>query len=222
MKKTKEIVIFGKGLYAEIIHQYFTDDSEYKIVAFTLDDDYIEENTYLNLPIVPFSKIKDLYPPERYYMHIGLSYTDLNHLRESRYYKAKELGYILPTYISSKATVLTKYPIGDNCFVFENNTIQPFVKIGNNIILWSGNHIGHHSIIEDHNFISSHVVISGQCNIKSNCFIGVNSTIAHGVTIEKENLIGAGSYIPKNTDPKSVYVPSKSIKLNKTSDQFKL
>ncbi len=221
MNKNK-IIIFGQGLYAEIVNQYLTDDSEVEVVAFTLDDEYIKEDTYLGLPMVPFSKIEELYPPEDHYMHVGLSYTDLNHLREDRYYEAKAKGYTLPTYVSSKATILTKYPLGDNCFIFENNTIQPFVKIGNNVILWSGNHIGHHGEIQDHNFISSHVVISGQCLIKSNCFIGVNSTIAHGVTIEKENLIGAGSYIAKNTEPKSVYVPPRSVKLDKTSDQFKL
>ena len=218
----KKLVIFGQGLYAEIVHQYFTDDSEYEVVAFTLDDEYIKEDTYLGLPLIPFSEIEEAYPPKDYFMHVGLSYTNLNHLREERYYQAKEKGYILPTYVSSKATVLTKYPIGDNCFIFEDNTIQPFVKIGSNVILWSGNHIGHHGEIESHNFISSHVVISGQCLIKSNCFIGVNSTIAHGVTIEKENLIGASSYIAKNTEPKAVYVPPRSVKLEKTSDQFKL
>ena len=218
----KKLVIFGQGLYAEIVHQYFTDDSDYEVVAFTLDDDFITEDTYLGLPLVPFSQVQNLYPPTEYDMHVGLSYTNLNHLRKERYSQAKEKGYILPTYISSKATVLTKYPIGDNCFIFENNTIQPFVKICNNVILWSGNHVGHHGEIQDHNFFSSHVVISGQCLIKSNCFIGVNSTIAHGVTIETENLIGAGSYIAKNTEPKSVYVPPRSVKLDKTSDQFKL
>jgi sugar O-acyltransferase (sialic acid O-acetyltransferase NeuD family) len=221
MNKNK-IIIFGQGLYAEIVNQYLTDDSEYEVVAFTLDDEYIKEDTYLGLPMVPFSKVQELYPPDEYFMHIGLSYTNLNHLREERYYEAKAKGYTLPTYISSKATILTKYPIGDNCFIFEDNTIQPFVKIGNNIILWSGNHIGHHGEIQDHNFISSHVVISGQCLIKSNCFIGVNSTIAHGVTIETENLIGAGSYIAKNTKSKDVYVPPRSVKLDKTSNQFKL
>jgi sugar O-acyltransferase (sialic acid O-acetyltransferase NeuD family) len=222
MSKTKKIIIFGIGLYPEIIHQYLTDDSEFEVVAFTLDDSYINEDTYLGLPLIPFSKVQDTFPPEDYYMHVGLSYTNLNHLRKSRYHEAKEKGYTLPTYISTKATILTKHPIGDNCFIFENNTIQPFVKIGSNIILWSGNHIGHHSKIHNHNFISSHVVVSGKCVIKENCFIGVNATLAHGVTIEKENLIGAGSYISKNTTPKSVYVPPRSVKLDKTSDQFKL
>lgn len=67
--------------------------------------------------------------------------------------------------------------MGDNCFVFENQTIQPFVKIGNDVIIWSGNHIGHHSMIGDHCFISSHVVISGNVKIEPYCFLGVNSSI---------------------------------------------
>ena len=100
--------------------------------------------------------------------------------------------------------------------------MQPYVEIGNNVILWSGNHIGHHSVINDHNFISSHVVISGHCIIEENCFIGVNSTFAHKLTIKKETLIGAGAILAKNTEEKGIYVPPKSVKLDKTSDQIKL
>ena len=32
-------------------------------------------------------------------------------------------------------------------------------------MLWSGNHIGHHTTIDDHCFITSHVVISGNVNV---------------------------------------------------------
>lgn len=218
----KKIVLFGQGLYTEIVHQYFTDDSDYQVVAFTKDDLYITDKEYLGLPMVNFTEVQNLYPPSEHDMFIAVSYTNMNHLRERVYFEAKQKGYNLPSYISSKCSWMTKYPIGDNSFIFEDNTVQPFVKIGSNVILWSGNHIGHHSIIEDHNFISSHVVVSGQCTVKSNCFIGVNSTIAHGVTIQNETLVGAGSIITKDTEQKSVYVPAKSIKLDKTSDMFKL
>tara|TARA_A100001515_G_scaffold69483_3_gene55246 strand:- start:341 stop:1006 length:666 start_codon:yes stop_codon:yes gene_type:complete len=220
--KNKNLIIFGEGLFTEIAYQYFTDDSEYDVVCFTKDDDYIDSSNYLNLPMVPFSNIEDIYPPEQFDMHIAVSYTNLNHLRERIFYEAKKKGYNLPSYISSKCSILTKYPIGDNCFIFEDNTVQPFVKIEDNVILWSGNHIGHHSTIKSHNFISSHVVISGQCMVESNSFIGVNSTIGHMVTIGSESLIGAGSVITKNTEPGSVYVPARSTKLERKSNTFKL
>ena len=218
----KPLILFGKGLFAEIALQYFTDDSEYKVIAFTLDDEFIDEDTYLNLPVIKFSEVEKKYPPSNFEMFICLSYTNMNKLREKKYFEAKEKGYNLVSYISSKCTYLSKNNPGDNCFIFENNTIQPFVKIGNNIIIWSGNHIGHHSTIKDHNFISSHVVVSGNCIIESNSFLGVNSTIGHNIVIEKETLIGAGSIITKNTEFKSVYVPAKSIKIDKQSDVIKL
>jgi sugar O-acyltransferase (sialic acid O-acetyltransferase NeuD family) len=220
--KNKKLIIFGEGLYTEIVHQYFTDDSEYEIVCFTKDDDYITSDEYLGLPMVPFSKVQELYPPEQFDMHIAVSYTNLNSLRERIYHEAKNKGYKLPSYISSNCNVLTKYPIGDNCFIFEDNTIQPFVKIESNVILWSGNHIGHHGTIKAHNFVSSHVVISGQCIIESNCFIGVNSTIGHMVKIGGRTLVGAGSIITKNTEEGSVYVPAKSVKLSRDSSTFRL
>jgi len=220
--KNKKLVLFGEGLYTEIAHQYFNDDTDYEVVAFTKDDEYITSHEYLGLPMVPFSKIQELYPPNQFDIHIAVSYTNLNHLRERIFLEAKEMGYNLPSYISSKSSIMTKHPIGENCFIFEDNTVQPFVKIEDNVILWSGNHIGHHSTIKAHNFLSSHVVVSGQCTIESNCFIGVNSTIGHMVTIGNETLVGAGSIITKNTDPGSVYVPAKSSKLDRPSHTFKL
>ena len=220
--KNKKLILFGEGLYTEIAHQYFNDDTEYEVVCFTKDDDYITNNEYLGLPMVPFSKVRDLYPPESHDMHIALSYTELNHLRKRKFYEAKDMGYNLPSYISSKSSIMTKEAIGENCFIFEDNTIQPFVKVEDNVILWSGNHIGHHSTIKSHNFIRSHVVVSGQCTVGSHCFIGVNSTIGHMVEIGEESLIGAGSVITKSTEKGSVYVPARSTKLDKPSSSFKL
>lgn len=218
----EKIIIFGTGDIAQIANYYFDIDSNYEAVAFTVDQDYCKESTYENKPLVSFKDIVNLYPPAEYKMFIALSYAQMNKLREKKYHEAKAKGYTLVSYISSKCSYLSQIKCGDNCFIFEDNTIQPFVQIKDNVTLWSGNHIGHHSVIESHNFISSHVVVSGHCTIESNCFIGVNSTLAHQVKIAKETLVGAGSVITKNTEEKSVYVPAKSVKLNVTSDMLEL
>ena len=218
----EEIIIFGIGDIAQIANYYFKTDSNYKVVAFTVDKEYAVVDEFEGLPVVPFDEIKLKYPPTHFKMFIAVSYVKLNKVREQKYKEAKKLGYQLVSYVSSKCTWLTTYDHGDNCFIFEDNTIQPFVKIGNNVVLWSGNHIGHHSTIYDHNFISSHVVISGHCIINSNSFLGVNSSIGHQVEIGRENIIGAGSIITKSTKDFEVYVPAKSIKLEKPSSEIKL
>ena len=56
--------------------------------------------------------------------------------------------------------------------------------------------------------------------IEPNCFLGVNSTLGHKVTLAKETLVGAGAVITKNTEPKGIYVPAFTTKLDKTSDQI--
>jgi sugar O-acyltransferase (sialic acid O-acetyltransferase NeuD family) len=215
-----KIIIFGTGDIAQIAKYYFDIDSEHEVVAFTVNQNYLKEETFEGKPVVAFESLEKYYPNSKYQLFIALSYSKMNKIREEKYLAAKKKGYSLVSYVSSKCSYMSQYPCGDNCFIFEDNTIQPFVKLGSNITLWSGNHIGHHSIIHDHNFISSHVVISGHCEIKSNCFLGVNATIHNNVVIEKETLLAAGAIISKNTLEKDVYLPSKSVLLERRSDEL--
>ena len=53
--------------------------------------------------------------------------------------------------------------------------------------------------------------------IHNNCFIGANSTIRNGVTVADKTLVGASSYISKNTVENGVYVPSRSACLSDLS-----
>lgn len=217
-----KLVIFGSGDIAQIAKYYFDTDSEHEVIAFTVDAAYLKKKKFEGLPVVPFEEVKEHYTPKEYQMFIAISYVQMNQLREKKFHEAKAKGYHLASYISSACTYRSHYKPGENTFIFEDNTIQPFVKIGDNVTLWSGNHIGHHSIIESHNFVSSHVVISGHCKIESYCFLGVNSTIGHQVTIARESLIGAGAVIIKNTEQKGIYLPARTVKIDKTSDQIKL
>ena len=202
---TKPIVIFGAGDMADLAYFYFVNDSPRSVAAFTLDREYIKEEKFRGLPVVPFDEVQSLYPPESFDMFVAIGYAGINKLRAEKCAEAKNKGYVLATYISSKATVWPGLSTGYNCFIFEDNTVQPFVIIGNNVFLWSGNHIGHHSEIGDNCFITSHAVISGGVKVMENCFIGVNATIRDHVTIAKNCVIGAGALILQDTQENGVY-----------------
>jgi len=199
MKKSKKLIIFGDSAFAEVAYEYFTHDSDYEVVAFTVSEEFLKRTELFGLPIVSFETVFTLFPPGDCEMHVALVYNTLNRVRADFYSKAKQLGYKLANYISSKAFVWPNVVMGDNVFVFEDNTVQPFVKLGSNIVLWSGNHIGHHSVLGDHLFISSHVVISGFCTIGNFTFMGVNSTVGNNINIGVDCLIGAGCLIVKDT-----------------------
>lgn len=217
-----DIVIFGAADIARLAHYYFTKDSEHTVAAFTVDSAYRETDEFRGLPLVDFENVHELYPPDKFKMFVALSYTKMNKIRAQKYHEAKEKGYELVSYVSSRCSWLTEHPVGDNCFILEDNTIQPFVKIGNNVTLWSGNHIGHDSVVEDHVFIASHIVVSGWCVVKPYCFIGVNATLRNSITIAPETLIGAGAVIMKDTVEKGVYLPDRAKLFDKRSDEISL
>ena len=202
----KPLIIFGAGDIAQLAHFYFSTDSNYEVVAFTADAAYITSPKFCGLPVVPFEELVSRYLPDTHDLFVALSYAKLNKIRKEKYLAAKALGYRLASYISSHATVLNEGGIGDNCFIFEDNTIQPFVTIGNNVTLWSGNHIGHHSTIHDHCFIASHVVISGGVEIGESCFIGVNATLRDHIKVGKQCVIGAGTLLLADAEPEGVYL----------------
>ncbi|EOZ2160178.1 acetyltransferase [Campylobacter coli] len=202
---SNKLVIIGAGETANLAHEYFVHDSNYNVVAFAVHSEYRQEDKFKNLPLIDFENLSTLYPKDEFYIFIALASERLNYNRAKIYQEIKKLGYKCATYVSSKAFVWHNVQIGENCFILENNTLQPFVKIEDNVTLWSGNHIGHQSIIKNNVFISSHVVISGFCEIGENTFMGVNSCIADGVKIAKDNFIALGSVINKDTEENKIY-----------------
>jgi acetyltransferase-like isoleucine patch superfamily enzyme len=170
--KTKKLIIFGDSAFAVIAYEYFTHDSQYEVVAFTVSKEFNNKKKLFNLPIVDFEQIETLYPPTEYCMFIALVYNNLNRIRTLFYNHAKAKGYVLANYISSKSFVWQNVALGDNCFIFEDNTIQPFVKIGNNNIFWSGNHIGHHTCIASNNFFRPMLLFRGFAILIIQIFLG--------------------------------------------------
>ena len=210
----QKLVIVGINPFAEIAYEYFTYDSDYDVIAFSVERKYLQSYTFLKKPIVFFEEIDLVYNPQEYSIFIALGYGHMNTDRTRIYLEAKKKGYSIASYVSSRAFIWRNVKIGEHCFIFENNVIQPFVEVGNNTVMWSGNHIGHHTKINDNCFISSHVVISGLCIIGTNCFFGVNSTIANGLSIGEYCVIGAGANIVRDTSPRKLYVgnPARGIK----------
>jgi sugar O-acyltransferase (sialic acid O-acetyltransferase NeuD family) len=215
--ETQKIVIVGEGETAELAYEYFTYDSPYEVVAFSVERAYAKRESLFDLPIVAFEEVTTLYDPARHKIFVAISYTQLNRVRARLYHQAKEKGYQVVSYVSSKAFVWRNVEIGENCFILEDNTLQYAVRVGNNVVLWSGNHVGHQTVIRDNVFVSSHVVISGYCEIGENCFLGVNSCIANNVKIAKDCLIGMGAVVNKDTEERKVYVGNPAKPLAKDS-----
>ena len=217
-----EVIIFGNKDTAELAYWYLKNDTNYRVASFTVSSSYIKKDTYKKLPLVPFEKLEEYYDPRKYLLFAPMTGKKMNRLRENIYLAGKKKGFRFVSYKSSHAKVFTKF-IGENCFILENNTIQPFTKIGNNTMIWSGNHIGHHSIIHDHVFFTSHVVLSGNCTVNNNCVLSINSSVRDFSFLEEGTLIGMGSnFVGTRTDAWSVYLgnPAKKVGRKKSIDVY--
>ncbi|WP_226426445.1 acetyltransferase [Xanthomonas sp. NCPPB 2865] len=208
MSVHKPLVIVGAGEFAQIACEYFQHDSDYTVVAFSVERDFLLRPTLAELPVVAYEELEQRYPPEQYEVFVAIPATQLNRLRTRFFQDMLRRGYRCASYVSSRAFVWRNAQIGANCFLFEGNVIQPFTRIGDNCILWSGNHIGHRTVVQDNVFIASHAVISGYCEIGRGSFIGVNVTLSDKVRIAADNIIGAGALVTRHTDVERVYVGS--------------
>lgn len=201
-----KVIIFGLQDFASLAHYYLNHDSPHEVVAFSVHREFMPtEPHFEGLPVVPFEEVEATFPPADFAFFAPLSHRKMNRLREDVYNQIKAKGYRMTSYISSRATVFMPEHIGANCFILEDNTIQPFTTIGNNVVLWSGNHIGHHSKIMDHVLFTSHVVLSGHCTVESHCFFGVNATIRDGLRIAEGSLIAMAACVARDTEPWGVY-----------------
>jgi sugar O-acyltransferase (sialic acid O-acetyltransferase NeuD family) len=216
------LVIFGAGDIAKLAHFYFSRDSAHTVAAFAVDRAFKQTDVFCGLPVCATEELLDLYPPPAHAMFVALSYTGMNHVRADKYAAMKQAGYELVSYVSSRCTYLSDAPPGDNCFILEDNTIQPFVTIGNNVTMWSGNHIGHDSVIDDHCFIASHVVVSGHVRIGARCFVGVNAALRNSITLAPDTLVGAGVSLMKDTSPGQVFLAPRPLLHPKSSRDIKL
>jgi len=209
----KKIIIFGTGEIASMAKFYFRENN-FDIAAFTVDDDFIKEDTKEGIPVIPFSEIIKNFNISDYSAHVALSYNDQNKLREKKYLELKKNCYNLESFISKKSNIDKNLKFGENCFILENQTIQHNVRIGNNVVIWSGNHIGHGSVIGDHVYISSHVVISGHVNIGERSFLGVNASVKDFTNIGSDTFITMNASVSKDIQNGSVVMPGSSVILN--------
>ena len=218
--KNKKLIIIGAGETANLAYEYFTHDSEYEVVAFCVNSEYKKLDFFHSLPVIEYEKLLELYPCNEYYVFVALAGEKLNRNRERLYLDVKKKGYNIASYVSSRAFVWGNVEIGENCFILEHNVLQPFTRIGNNVIMWSGNHLGHQSVVCDNCFVSSHCVIAGFCEIGANSYLGINCSIGDNVKIGRDNYIGMGAIIVKNTKQGSFYSGEHSKRLPVTSYEF--
>jgi len=215
-----KVVLFGTGRGADMAYRFLTRDSDHKVCAFAVDRQYITQQTFHDLPVVPFEELEHRFAPGEYQMLVPLGYQRMNGLRAEKYFAAKKKGYSFISYTNSHFYRAEELNIGENCFVLDNQSISLDVKIGNNVVMWSSNHIGDLTTIGDHAWLSSHATIGAEVVVQPYCFIGIGATIANKVTLGQGTFVGASALVVSDTAENSVCVAGASEKVDVDSGTF--
>jgi len=203
----RDIVIVGTGDQARTAFVYLSEDSSHRVVAFAVHAAHITTPELLGMPVLPLERITETHPPSNYSLFVAIGFQEATRLRTAIYDECHALGYDFISYVSSRASCCGDLKHGKNCFIGDLVGIQPFVKMGDNVVVSSGSLIGHDVSIGDHVFMGPGVVIPGGVTIGANCLIGANSTFRNGITVASDCVIGAGALIMNNTRPQQIQVP---------------
>ena len=198
------LLIYGTSVIAELAYEYFTHDSPYEVAAFVVENAYRKDKEFLGLPVFPFEDIARTCPSSDFAMFIAIGSVQLNYAREKFCRQAKERGYTLPSYVSTRAQVWPNVVYGENCLILPQAIVQPFVKLGHGVFLWDGSNIGHHTTIGDYAFIAS-ASVSGLCSVGSRSFLGGGALVGDRVAIAEDNYIALGSVVHKSTKANGIY-----------------
>jgi sugar O-acyltransferase (sialic acid O-acetyltransferase NeuD family) len=214
-----KVILFGTGRGADVAYRFLKRDSDHEICGFATERRYIRQETFHDLPVVAFEEVEQHFPPAQHKMLVLLGYQRMNALRAEKYLAAKAKGYDFISYVNSHFYRAEDLDIGENCFILDNQSISLDVKIGNNVVMWSSNHVGDLTSIGDHSWLASHVTVAAEVRVQPYCFLGIGATIGNKLTLGQRTFVGAGALVAGSTDEDSVHVApaSEAVDLNSTA-----
>ena len=209
---SKPIVIYGAGPFARLMHYYFSADSDYTVMAFTVDCDYFTSPLFCGLPVVPAERLIAEYPPATFQMFIAVGYKDMR-ARQAVFERGKAAGYRMINYISSRAVCFPDLRIGENNAIMAQVQIEPFVTIGDNNVFWSDTLVAHDVSVGNGNYFGAKCVLGGLSTVENSCFLGNGTVLINGITIHNETHALPGTILLQNTKPFFQYLgnPAREI-----------
>lgn len=204
-------LIFGCSALARRLFQNLENEGYY-IAAFAADDNYCQQDRFCDRPLVPYSKMEELFPPKGYEVYVTIGYTDMNGKRKDAIERLLALGYSLPNYIH-RSVIYDGVTMGIGNLVFAGSILDMDTQIGDGNMLLQGVLISHDIQMGDYNFFAPRAALAGDVTIGNQNFFGLNCSIKNGVKIGDRCLIGASAYAAQDLKDGSVLRASRSILL---------
>jgi len=215
--KINNLIIYGDSSYAEMIAHYFHRDSEYRVVAFCVDEEYRTREEIDGIPVVSLENIEEIFSSEEHHIFAAIGYKSVR-THQMLFEKIAALSYPVASYISTQAIIDPSCKIGINCLVLPGVILEPNTVIEANCFINSGAIVCHHALVKAHTILAAGSLIGGYVTIGESSLIGFQATVAELLRLERETLLGAGSLLLQNTKQHTMYVGSPARAVRTHSD----
>ena len=208
--------IFGAGALAKVLLCYLQQEGKAP-EGFVVDDAWCREESFCGLPLVPFSRVRETFPPAEYGAYVAVGYGKMNAGRRDAFLRLRELGYRMPNYLH--ASVLNACAsMGEGNLVFPGVILDAGSEIGDGNVFYPAALLAHDSWIGSFNFFAPRSALAGDITVGDRCFFGLNCSVKNGLRIGDRCLIGAGAYAAANLPEGSVLAAPRSVLLEKDSE----
>ncbi|MBU0912331.1 MAG: acetyltransferase [Gammaproteobacteria bacterium] len=213
----QNVIIFGTGPLARLLHHLIETTTTDKVAAFTVDAEYKNGSEFEGKPVYAYEELEQRIATDGLRFICAVGYSSMR-MRQQVFLRLKTDGRLFYSYISPSAVIDSSVMLGDNTIIFANVVIEPFCVLGDNNLFWSSCILCHDTKVGDNNFFAANSTIGGFCHIGNNCFFAFSSVITQNLTIEDESLIGASAVLLQSTARATKYLGNPARDVSRHSD----
>lgn len=220
----KSIVIYGNSAMAEVTAEYINACRGYRVVAFTVDEKYIEGEGFAGKPLIACENLESYFAKDQIELLV-LSVEGLVSTRQHKKIKSDEFtveGYRLFTFIDPSSYVAKSAKIGKNCIIMNRSIVEPGVVIEDGVFLRSESYVSHGSRIGAYSYLAPRATVAGKVKVGLYCFLGVNCTIHDRKVIGDNAIIGGGAVVNRDVPKNGVVKAAHGVLSVKKSDSFNI
>lgn len=219
---SKKILVIGAGAHSKVVVDIIISQGQYEIIGL-IDNYFPIGHKVLNFSVL--GKEEDL--PSLYKKHsiyggvvaIGDNY--------SRYLTSNTIENNLNDFnfincIHPSSNIASNVALGSGNVIMAGATIGVSSSISNHCIINTNSSIDHDCMISSFVSIAPNAATGGNVKIDKFSALSIGATISHKISVKKNCIVGANSFVNKDTESNSIYygAPARFIRKHQLGDKY--
>lgn len=196
-----DIVVFGAGGYARSAAEIALGVEGFAVHCFVVPDGEMPVRELGSPHIGESEYFAKSSAPQRGIVAIG---DGAARLRVVERILREQPGFNFEVLVHPSAQVAPSAFIGAGSIVLANSVVATGAKVGQHVMIYTNVTVEHDCVLEDFSSLAPGVSIGGDVLVGAHSFIGIGSVLKHGVRIGPDTVVGANSTVLEDQPGHSV------------------